>query len=213
MRWIDLYNGGYGEYISDIYDISSDFDSYLDTLSFNYTNNEGTIDIEVRFSYDSTTWQDWIKINDVSYIPFFEDEDIDLSNLRFQYKVILNNTGGGSKAVFNYLKFDLVGVIRIINIGDLVCKPEIWIRKTVGDGDIKITNETLGTTMEFTDIFNGEEIYIDCENEDIISDRELTYRIDNHNGVFLELDTGENLISGEGDFELDIRYEFKTIQG
>lgn len=213
-RWIDLYEGGTGTYLSDIYDMSSDFDTYLEDLTFDYTHNDGTVILEVRFSYDGgVNWNEWIKINEVPYVPFFIDRELNFDNAKFQYRVTMQNESGGVSPVFKFFRFAMVGTTLINNNGDLTCKPELWIKKINGDGDIKLINESTNQTLELQGLFDGEEVYLDCENEDIITDRPLTYRYDSHNGVFIELGVGENLLSGEGEFELDIRYEFKTLQG
>ena len=107
---------------------------------------------------------------------------------------------------------DLIGAYKIDNVGDVILQPEIWIRKTNGSGDIKLTNETNGMSLELKNLNNGEEVYIDCENKDIVSSLPLTYRYKDHNGVFIEFEVGENLLTGEGDFKLDIRLQFKLLQ-
>ncbi|TVX86124.1 hypothetical protein FPZ44_24410 [Paenibacillus agilis] len=85
--------------------------------------------------------------------------------------------------------------------------------KRNGAGTIKLTNETNGQTLVFENLNNNEEVYVDCENEDIMTSLPMKYRYDDHNDVFLELDVGENLLTGEGEFDLTIRHEFKTLQG
>jgi Phage tail protein len=212
-RWIDLYNGGYGVYESEVFDISSDFESYLTNIQYDYDSNDGVVSIEVRISYDDgNTWTNWININNSSYKPLFNDDE-PLDNAKFQYRVILDNNSGGLPSVFKSFSIDLYGAFKIINTGDVVCKPEIWIKKVNGDGDVKLINETNGLSMEFKNLIEGETVYVDCENEDIVSDRPLTYRYNDHNNVFIELDVGENHLTGEGNFELTMRYEFKTLQG
>jgi hypothetical protein len=211
-KWIDLYDGRVGFFESQVYDISSDFEVYITNVNYNYNNNDGTVITEVQVSYDGGfSWTNWFDINLLPYE--LSETDNNLQNIKLKYKITLDNSNGGLSPVFKSINIDVIGAFKIINTGDVVCKPELWIRKKNGFGSIKLTNETNGMTLELTDLNDGEEVYIDCENEDIVSSLPLTYRYQNHNNVFLELEVGENLITGEGDFELDMRFEFKTLQG
>jgi hypothetical protein len=211
-RWIDLYDGRVGYFESYAYDISSNFETYITKISYDYNNNDGMIAVKAQVSYDGgNTWTDWFDINLLSYE--LSKTNNNFQNVKLKYKIILDNSNGGLSPVFKSININTVGAFKIINTGDVVCKPELWIRKKNGFGSIKLTNETNGMTLELTDLNDGEEVYIDCENEDIVSSLPLVYRYQNHNNVFLELEVGENLITGEGDFELDMRFEFKTLQG
>lgn len=90
--------------------------------------------------------------------------------------------------------------------------PTIYIQK-VGDGDITITNMTNGgQVFKFTDLLNGENLTVDCEQEDIISDSGY-YRFDNFNGNYLELIYGLNTLHIEGTCEIQFKYEFKYKNG
>lgn len=126
-----------------------------------------------------------------SYSPQYLSQVYDLAN----------NTLNGTNIVFT-------------NNGDEICKPEILV-EMVGNGGFSIQNlSNGGQLMEFTGLVNAEELYIDCENEDIISNISAdTYRYDNHNGVFLEMVRGVNNLLIKGDVKIRFRYEFKTIQG
>jgi hypothetical protein len=213
ITWLDLYDGKKGYYESQVYDLSSDFEAYITAnVNCDYNNNDGTTTIEVQVSYDGgTSWTDWFDINLLPYE--LSKTNNNPRNVKLKYKVTLDNSKGGTSPVFKSIRIDAIGAFKITNTGDVVCKPELWIRKKNGSGTVRLTNETNGMTLELTDLNDGEEVYIDCENEDIISSLPLTYRYNNHNNVFLELEVGENLITGEGDFELDMRFEFKTLQG
>lgn len=214
-RWVDLY-GVVAEYESDVIDLASDFDYLITTISHNYVNNDGVVTLDVRASFDGGySWTSWININNYPYSPLFDGEGIPLYNAKFQYRVKLDMSMSlnGVSPVFKLFKIDFTGSYKVINNGDMVCKPELWIKKTVSSGDVKLINESNGMTLELKELNNGEIVYIDCENEDIITDLPMKYRYNDHNNVFLELEVGENLISGYGDFELDMRLQFKTLQG
>lgn len=210
-KWVELYIQK-GVYISDAFDIGSNFETYVNSLIYNYEENEGTVDIYIRLSYDSTNWGEWIKINNTAHPILFRDDYYDMEFAKFQYKVVMVSEGLVSP-VFSNFSYTLQGSYLIENIGDLACKPEMWIKKLNKSGTVKLTNESNGQTLILTNLNKDEEVYIDCENEDIITNLPLTYRYDNHNNVFLELDVGDNLLTGEGEFELNIRHEFRVLQG
>lgn len=210
-RWIDLYSN-VATYISKEYDISSEFESYKEEFSFRYKENGGNIDVYIRTSFDTESWSEWIKINDSLYGNLFRDDFYGMEYGKVQFKIEMTPIGIESP-VFESFSFALVGSHIIENTGDVVCKPELWIKKINGSGTVKLINETSKEILILTDLNNNETVFIDCENEDIESDLPLTYRYDNHNNVFLKLGIGENVLSGEGDFELTLRYEFKTLQG
>lgn len=208
--WLNLYSN-IGSYESVIYDISSSFTYYDIVKSLAYEINGGKLDVQIRVSYDGgNTWNEWLSLIDSPISPF--DNEVSLANARLQYRVLFEGDAN-NRPSFSSIDLKLYGAKRIINTGDRVCKPEIWIRKTNGSGSITLTNRTNNQTLKFENLNNGEEIYIDNENEDIVSSLPSIYRFDDHNGVFLKLEVGENILTGTGDFELDIKLEFKTLQG
>lgn len=211
-KWIDLYNLT-ATYESDVESITSDFDFFIENISRNYIKNEGTVTLEMRVSLDDgITWEQWSDITN-NHRPMFDGNGYPLTDVKFQYRVTLNVPLGKTPPVFDSFKMELLGAYKIINYGDVICKPEIWIKKKNSMGNVKITNHTNNTLMEFVNLSKDEEVYIDSEHEDIVSSIPLAYRHNNHNGVYLELEIGENLLSGEGDFDIDMRYQFKTLQG
>lgn len=104
------------------------------------------------------------------------------------------------------------GKLVITNQGDEVCKPEIFAKTGNSGGSFSIKNITNGgQELKFEDLANDEQIYIDCENKDIISDIDDMYRYDNHNGIWLNLIRGKNNLEVSGDIKLRFRYRFKTL--
>jgi hypothetical protein len=215
LKWTDIYNLN-GSYISEEIDVSSNYNHYFSDVNIDSSNGGGSMRVLSRLSYNGgIDWGEWI---DVSYgfpYRFFYDNGFYLENLKMQYMLEfdLGTNIGGASPTFNSIDFSLIGAFNIKNEGDVPLKPEVWLKKINGSGDIKLKNETTGKEMIFGMINNGETIYVDCENEDIVTDLPMTYRYNNHNDVFLELEVGDNLLSGEGDFEMAIKLEFKTIQG
>lgn len=212
--WIEL-NNTKGEYQSQAIDISSFFDYYISNINVNYTDNDGDVAVYVRTSHDGgANWGQWADIKDDLVKDVFDGHGVKMSDSKLQFKVVLDlgsNTYGLSP-VFNQFSISLLGAYKIENTGDLECLPEIWVKK-IGYGDVYLTNETTGKTLVLKDINNNETIYIDNENKDIITDLPLTYRFSNHNKEWFKLQDGDNIITGTGDFELDVRHEFRVLQG
>ncbi|PLR72328.1 phage tail domain-containing protein [Bacillus sp. UMB0728] len=91
--------------------------------------------------------------------------------------------------------------------------PEIWIT-TKEIGDFSIVNKSdSGREMRFSNLQNGESLYIDSDNEEIESDLPLAYRYDNHNGVFFNLQYGVNRLQVYGKIQMKIRYRYKFLLG
>lgn len=211
--WLQIYQSQ-AIYESDVIDISSDFDYYIDELNLQYEENDGFIDVEIRLSYDGGfTWTNWVNVKSDYYHDLFYIDGIRLNFTKMQYRVIMNISGDGVSPVFKSFDIKLYGSFKIFNTGDLPHLPEIWIKKINGSGDIHLINETTGQEVVFKNLNNNETVYVDCYNKDILTDLPLTYRYDNHNGQFLKLEVGENVISGYGDFEFVIRNEFIVLQG
>lgn len=209
-RFIDLFRG---YYVSPIYDISGNGDSYVEFIETDYITNNGLLDIDYKLSYDGGgTWTDWKNINNSPLLHFFDNTQ-PFTNLLFQYRVVMGRGTNGVTPIFRKFKLSLIEGHTIDNVGDLICKPEFWIKKTVSAGDVIIKNETNGMVMELKNLNRDETVYINCENEDIVSDLPLTYRYKDFNNMFMELELGENIISAYGDCEIDMRYQFKILQG
>ena len=98
------------------------------------------------------------------------------------------------------------------NEGDTPIYPEISIVKN-GDGDLSIINQTNGgQEFTFVSLVDGENLYVDCENEYIETDLSTTYRYANFNDNYLELVTGVNILNITGDCDIRFRYRFKFLQ-
>ena len=102
--------------------------------------------------------------------------------------------------------------LEFVNDGDLVLKPEMWIKK-VGNGDITIVNKTNGNKMfKLSSLINGETVFIDNERQHIETDVPNEYRFSNFNNTYLQLVRGKNVLEITGACTLDFRYQYKTLQ-
>jgi phage-related protein len=98
------------------------------------------------------------------------------------------------------------------NYGDVNLKPELWIEKQ-GDGDVKIENlSNSDSYFLFTGLKDRETLYVDCENEYIVSDIVDNYRWDSFQGEFIEMTRGVNYLRATGKFFLTFRYRYVLLQ-
>jgi len=113
--------------------------------------------------------------------------------------------------------------IQFINNGDVDCQPILSLLK-IDNGDISIINlSDGGKELKFSAVLNtdgtvkiasltaDEDLYIDSENEQIVTSIPLTYRYDNHNGIFLNMKRGVNNILITGTCKLQFKYQFRTL--
>ena len=201
-----------GSYISKIHSISTNSPNYLTTIAANILNVHNK---EVHFyfsaSYDYITWTDWKEINldETNLLDQYE-----LKGLAFKYKITMSASKEHEKPYIQSfsIQFDPCAVFE--NLGDFNIKPKVWIRKKNGNGDIELTNTMTNQKMRLRNLIHDEEVYIHCQKEDIVSNRQNlgVYRYDDHNDEFLELVTGKNYLKASGDFDMQVRYQHIFIQ-
>lgn len=99
-------------------------------------------------------------------------------------------------------------IIKIGNKGHFSIYPKIWIEK-IGDGDLLIKNKTNGNEeFKFVDIDKDEQLFIDCKNEYIETDKNRTYRYDNFNDNYLKLIYGENILTLSDNMRVKFEYRY-----
>lgn len=202
----------YGEYVSETFNISNTLDKYVATINitdFNIYNQ--TLEFYYSVSHDGIQWESW-KPFQAGATDLFDGYN--LASLYFRYRVVIASTDETEKPYLQEISFLLQPFTSLLNEGDLTIKPKAWIRKTTQDGDVRLINHMTGQSIEIKDMQNGEEIFIDFENEEIISSLQYlgVYRFDSHNDEWLELIRGENYLKGYGDFEIDFRFRNKLLQ-
>lgn len=102
---------------------------------------------------------------------------------------------------------------QIINYGDIIVSPEMWIT-TINSGTVTITNNSDGGKQTiFTNLASAEQVYVNNENETIVSNIPLTYRYSNYNNVPLTLRPGINSITLTGSATIQIQAQWKLLQG
>lgn len=106
--------------------------------------------------------------------------------------------------------YEVIGkdTIEINNLGHISTFPEIWIEKD-GDGDFTIENySNEGSLFKFENLRDGEQIYIDCLNEQIESNLPKTFRYDDFNDNYLELVYGLNNLKITGSSKVLFKYRY-----
>lgn len=100
-------------------------------------------------------------------------------------------------------------VIEFNNSGHFELMPIIRITK-IGLGDVSIVNETdLGRIFEIKNLADGEEVYINNETKEIVSEFARTYHYDDHNGNWLNLLKGNNTLRVYGNCQLEFEYRYR----
>lgn len=203
----------YGVYISKTYDISNSLSRYIASIEADTVNiHNQKIDLSYSVSSDGIQWTEWSPFSTGSFDMF---DNYNLGKLYFRYKVVFSSVDETRQPYLQKISFELKPFACISNEGDMLVKPKLWLRKTGGNGNIKIINHTTGQVVELDDIVDGEEVFMDCENEEMVSSRQSlgVYRFDDHNDEWLELLTGDNYLEGQGNFDMDIRYQNILLQG
>ena len=211
VKWSTVTNPR-GVFTSPIYSVTNNLDRYVATIKTDVTNiHNQTINYYFRVSYNTVDWTDWVRFYETSYDLL---DDYKLKGLYFQYKIVMQSENDSVKPYLKSIDIKLEPFAHVENLGDMKTLPKLWIRKKNGKGAIALINHTTKQRIEFSELNNAEEIYIDCENEEIVSSNQHlgVYRYDSHNDEYLNLIRGENYLTSEGDFDLDIRHKAILLQ-
>jgi len=181
--------------------------AYGSKITWDAEEPEGT---EVIIETSINGGETWEKAINGGSVPSIRDQsDIREEKLLIRQTLITSNTLFTPK--LNSLEVVIDEGITIYNKGDVDMSPEMWIQK-YGDGDIKLIHRHTGEVFEFTGLKDQEEIYVDNENEDIITNIPGIYRYDNFNDNYLRLPRGRNDFQVVGNFKLQLRYRYKILQ-
>lgn len=209
-NWGDLTKS-LGVLESDAWNISTSYQNLtvvVDSIG-DYQLNGGEIRLEYTTSHDSNTWGEWKPFYETN---MFEIDALNSEGLYFKIRITFCISENQESPELKKFSFNFKERYKIVNNGDLTCKPKIWITKKNSDGDVKLYNSKNQKPLELKNLKNKEVVFIDCDTEDVITDLPLTYRYDDHNDIFTELLIGKNYLHGEGDFKLDIKYQMRILQ-
>lgn len=202
----------WGEYISQVYNVSTGHNTVFGDVTTEYENPyDQDIRYYYRFSQDNFEWGEWLPLLEGNSNLF---EGKDASVMYFQYKVIMSSTLLSESPKHTRLSVVFYPYELVWNVGDLKGYPKLWFTKRNKAGNIKLINTSNQQVLEFKNLKKDEEVFIDTYDEIIKSSHESTgtYRYDDHNNVWLVLEAGENLLDSEGDYDLDIRYYSPMLQ-
>ena len=157
-------------------------------------------------------------INKIYYI-MLSDESTITHNCLNQGYVSLSFISNSPYCFSDFMKSQLYDLsvnetytdIQFVNLGDIECKPEIYIEK-VSNGDFSIVNlSDSGKEFKFVDLIDGEELSVSSEYEIINTSLVATYRYDNHNGIFLSIPRGVNNLRITGTAKFYFKYQYKYL--
>ena len=177
-------------------------------------DSEYYIPLQFMDESDDTT-----AINKIYYI-MLSDESIITHNCINQGYVTLSFISNSPYSYSSFMQSQLYDLsvnetytdIRFDNLGDIECKPEIYIEK-VGNGDLSIINmSNSGVEFKFTGLLDEEELEVSSEYEIINTSLVATYRYDNHNGNFLVmLPFSVNYLRVTGTAKFYFKYQYKYL--
>lgn len=106
---------------------------------------------------------------------------------------------------------DLGTQIIINNEGDIPLALEMWVTK-VGDGDLTIVNtDNEDKEFKIIGLLDTEEIYVNHEKEDIISNVPNLYHFDDILTEYIILPIGQNTLNVIGTCKIRFRYRYKYL--
>ncbi|MDP4268366.1 MAG: phage tail family protein [Bacteroidota bacterium] len=191
------------------------------------------LSFSINFAFEDI-WDDelisnikqWLNVNYYKPLRFSEDEDkiyyamcvdspsITHNGLKEGY-VTLNFRCDSPYAyspeiMTNWYDTSIQNNLTLDNLGDVEIYPQLYITK-VGDGDLAINNTSSGSSMQFTNLLDQEELYITCEKTYIETSIPNFYRYDSFNEDWLKLVYGQNNIQIIGNCKVKFQYEYKYL--
>lgn len=168
------------------FDISCSTDTVISEIKYSATiPDETELEIETNLSFDDgDSWEGWKKITNNQEIPDINSSD-SLEEALLKFKVTAISYNEDVVPELHDIIVEINPVIEFENTGDLPCYPEMWIEKTVEDGGITITNDTINQDFIFS---SGENAKGDFYINDIVYN-------------------GETITIGEDTFEINTGFE------
>lgn len=166
--------------------------------------------VQTKLSHNGIDWTEWRTCVNGGQIPDI-DEDSYLNNLQLIYRVIMKSNSYDIKPKFKSLSLVFEPVLVFDNKGDLNCSPEIWITK-INNGDFSLINLSHNNEeFKFTGLIDGETVYVDNKNQDIVTSLVATYRYKDFNDNYLSFPRGKNILRVNGSANIKFRYQFKLL--
>lgn len=210
--WQDLTQlRGYFE--SSPLSIALDGDGAFSRISWEANTPDRTkASVYTALSFDGgQTYTNWSECINGGSLPDV-DQSVPLGSALLLFRIHLETLNEQALPRFESLRFELEPALVLDNRGVAACTPEVWITKK-GNGDFALINTSNGNTaFAFTDLIDGETVYVNSEREQIETSLAATYRYSNFNDRYLKLPVGLNVFKVVGDADLQFRYQFKLTQ-
>ncbi len=208
--WLNLF-GMQGFYQSDQIPIQVSGDGALTKITWTATDTSNNIVVQTSVSFNNGyDWTDWKTAIHGNFIPDIEPNTT-LGSILLRYRVFLKTDSVAPAPLFSEIEFQFEPVIIFDNKGDSSCTPEVWITKT-DNGDFSLQNiSNNNEEFKFVDLINGETVYINNENQHIMTDLPTVYRYSNFNNNYLSIPKGKNVFKVKGNGKLQFRYQLKLI--
>lgn len=203
-----------GHRVSPVFPIHLQGNGAISKITWDSTIPKGTsLKIETNVSYDNGyTWEGWEIATNGGSIPDIQP-DTPLKDAVLKYRVTQETTDKALTPKLIKVSFYFEPVLVIDNKGDVNLKPEVWITK-VGNGNFTIINTSKGNEeFTFTDLIDGETVYVNGDKEQIETSLAATYRYSNFNDNYLDLPVGINVLRIIGNAKIQFRYQYKLLQG
>ena len=124
-----------------------------------------------------------------------------LTNSSYSFSNVFTIEGISNETDFSY--------VSIHNYGDEIAPTDIAVTMINNStSDIEIYNETTQENLKLVGNLANEEIVFMGEYEEIHTSSNLRHRYNDHNGVFISLQVGENRLRVKGDFKYKIEAQF-----
>ncbi|GIP32603.1 phage tail domain-containing protein [Paenibacillus sp. J2TS4] len=194
--------------------IRLDGDGAISIISWDAMTPHGTsVTMETNVSFnDGRDWDGWMKAVNGGPVPQIQS-GTPLKNAVLKYRFTAETTDKSLTPTLSSVSFYLEPVLEFNNKGDVPLKPELWITK-MDNGDFTMINTSNGNEQfKFTDLIDGETVYVNSEKEQIETSLAATYRYSNFNDQYLEFPSGINVLRIIGNAKLQFRHQFKLLQG
>ncbi|MGG3505002.1 hypothetical protein ABES58_05900 [Paenibacillus lautus] len=210
-NWLALINLK-GDYTSPVLDFPLRADGVISKVLWQSEQPVGSqIIVQTRVNLNGHDWSDWKTCVNGGPFPDLND-DSHLDNPQYMFRILFKANSYQFKPRFKSIQFEFEPVLVFDNKGDLDCKPEVWITK-YENGDFSIQNISHNLEeFKFTELIDGETLYVNNDSEDIETTLPVTYRYRNFNDHYLRFPIGKNVLRVSGKADIRFRYQFKTLQ-
>src|SRR5690625_6763797 len=121
-----------GTAITPAFAVGKGYNCFLLHTEINSELNEGEIKIEYSLSHRDSQWSSWQKIYNKNSLVIENEENKEVK-VKFRLIFVTNDLSKSPK-LYSFV-FKNKNLHKVVNVGELKCKPRLWIRKTKDDGD------------------------------------------------------------------------------